>query len=40
MGEEMEEAALTYFQALPNIRVKGMQKTAFLGFKTHRNPLR
>jgi hypothetical protein len=40
MGEEMKEEALTYFQAISSIRVKDMQKTAFLGFKRRRNPLR
>jgi hypothetical protein len=40
MGEEMKEEAFTYFQALSITRVKDMQKTAFLGFKWQRNPLR
>jgi hypothetical protein len=34
MGDEMEEAAVAYFEALSNTRVKDMQKTAFLGFKS------
>jgi hypothetical protein len=37
MGEEMEEAALTYFEALSNTRMKDMHKTAFLGFKRQRS---
>jgi hypothetical protein len=40
VGEEVEEAAFAYFQALSNTRVKYMQKAASLGFKRQRNHLK